>query len=103
MTGRTHSRGSSAGAAIAPAALIAGIIAVGVGGAVFALLVEVPSPTTQSSCGSPSAVELGPPGTSQLVGASEYGGPGDPSSGVVGASGANLLSHPDSYAELGGD
>ena len=29
--------------------------------------------------------------------------PGDPSSGVVGASGANLLSHPDSYAELGGD
>ena len=46
---------------------------------------------------------LGPPGTSQLVGATEYGGPGDPSSGVVGASGANLLSHPDSYAELGGD
>jgi hypothetical protein len=36
------------------------------------------------------------------VGATEYGGPGDPSSGTVGASGANLLQHPDSYAELGG-
>jgi cell wall-associated NlpC family hydrolase len=36
------------------------------------------------------------------VGATEYGGPGDPSSGTVGASGANLLDHPDSYAELGG-
>ena len=37
------------------------------------------------------------------VGATEYGGPGDPSSGTVGASGANLLPHPDSYAELGGN
>ena len=46
---------------------------------------------------------LGPPGTGQLVGATEYGGPGDPSSGVIGSSGANLLEHPDSYAELGGD
>ena len=45
---------------------------------------------------------LGPPGTGELVGATEYGGPGDPSSGTVGASGANLLQHPDSYAELGG-
>src|SRR5213076_3491243 len=47
-------------------------------------------------------IVLGPPGTGQLVGATEYGGPGDPSSGTVGASGANLLAHPDSYAELGG-
>ncbi len=37
------------------------------------------------------------------VGATEYGGPGDPSSGTVGASGASLLTHPDTYAELGGD
>jgi hypothetical protein len=37
-----------------------------------------------------------------LVGATEYGGPGDRSSGVIGASGANLLEFPDSYAELGG-
>jgi hypothetical protein len=49
-----------------------------------------------------SGVVLGPPGSGQLVGATEYGGPGDPSSGTVGASGANLLQHPDSYAELGG-
>jgi hypothetical protein len=56
-------------------------------------------------CASPAGdgqVVLGPPGTGQLVGASEYGGPGDPSSGTIGASGANLIEHPDSYAELGG-
>ena len=46
---------------------------------------------------------LGPPGSGVRVGATEYGGPGDPSSGVVGSSGANLLEYPDSYAELGGD
>ena len=46
---------------------------------------------------------LGPPGTGQLVGATEYGGPGDPSSGVIGSSGANLVNFPDSYAELGGE
>jgi hypothetical protein len=45
---------------------------------------------------------VGASGGGQLVGASEYGGPGDPASGTVGASGANLLAHPDSYAELGG-
>ncbi len=39
---------------------------------------------------------------SQVVGATEYGGPGDPSSGDVGSSGVNLYRHPDSYAELGG-
>lgn len=41
-------------------------------------------------------------GPSQMVGATEYGGPGDPSSGTVGASGVSLLAHPDSFAELGG-
>jgi hypothetical protein len=41
-------------------------------------------------------------GSGQAVGATEYGGPGDPTSGTVGASGASLLAHPDSYAELGG-
>jgi hypothetical protein len=45
---------------------------------------------------------IGPPGAGQLVGATEYGGPGDPSSGTIGASGVSLLAHPDSYAELGG-
>lgn len=56
-------------------------------------------------CGPPAGtdqVALGPPGAGQLVGATEYGGPGDPSSGTIGASGASLLQHPDTYAELGG-
>lgn len=38
----------------------------------------------------------------QTVGATEYGGPGDPSSGSVGASGVNLYAQPLSFAELGG-
>jgi hypothetical protein len=41
-------------------------------------------------------------GPAQTVGATEYGGPGDPSSGTTGASGVSLLTHADSYAELGG-
>jgi len=40
--------------------------------------------------------------SAQTVGATEYGGPGDPSSGTVGSSGVSLPSEPDSYAELGG-
>src|SRR6185312_3290830 len=85
--------------------------AAGLGVAVLALLTSVFSgPGDQ--CGSPAGatqaagpaggIALGPPGTGQRVGATEYGGPGDPSSGVVGSSGANLLDSPDSYAELGG-
>ncbi|HET9102076.1 MAG TPA: hypothetical protein VFN55_01880 [Solirubrobacteraceae bacterium] len=59
------------------------------------------------SCGAGSAapggtVVVGPAGGGLTVGASEYGGPGDPSSGTVGASGQSLATHPDSYAELGG-
>lgn len=50
---------------------------------------------------SASAVEAGC-GTAQTVGATEYGGPGDPSSGTVGASGVSLIAQPDSFAELGG-
>ncbi len=62
-------------------------------------------PTAGSSGCSPStagSIALGPPGTGRTVGATEYGGPGDPSSGEVGSSGVNLLAEPDSYAELGG-
>ncbi len=55
-----------------------------------------------AAAGPGSTIVLGPPGTGQMVGASEYGGPGDPSSGTVGARGDDLLQHPDSYAELGG-
>jgi hypothetical protein len=50
---------------------------------------------------SASAVEAGC-GAAQTVGATEYGGPGDPSSGTVGASGVSLIAQPDSFAELGG-
>src|SRR5579875_925796 len=77
---------------------------VGLGTVVLALLQQVVS--GPGPCATPAsvsgAVALGPPGTGVRAGATEYGGPGDPSSGTVGASGANLLAHPDSYAELGG-
>jgi hypothetical protein len=64
--------------------------------------------TSRAACASATSgadaagVALGPAAGGAIVGASEYGGPGDPSSGVVGASGIDLLTHPDSYAELGG-
>jgi hypothetical protein len=80
-----------------------GIGAVGLCTAMLALLIT--NLTARDGCGpGPGAgtITLGPPGSGQLVGATEYGGPGDPSSGTVGASGVNLLQHPDSYAELGG-
>jgi hypothetical protein len=85
-------------AAFTAAAMGAGLLA-----ALLALLISVLRPGDQ--CAAPvGAGELAvdPSGNGQLVGASEYGGPGDPSSGTIGASGANLLEHPDSYAELGG-
>jgi len=94
--------------------LLAGIGAIllaGLGLAVLALLTSVFGQSDE--CGAPvgsspgagpgASIVLGPPGTGQRVGATEYGGPGDPSSGVVGSSGANLLEFPDSYAELGGE
>jgi hypothetical protein len=58
--------------------------------------------STGSAADPANAIVLGPPGTGQLVGATEYGGPGDPASGTVGARSDSLLAHPDSYAELGG-
>jgi hypothetical protein len=61
------------------------------------------SGTCQAGSGTPAGrITLGPPGSGQLVGATEYGGSGDPSSGTVGSSGVSLLAQPDSYAELGG-
>ncbi|MBV9607550.1 MAG: hypothetical protein JO027_20715 [Solirubrobacterales bacterium] len=94
---------------------VGAFFAVGLGAAVLALLTSVFG-GAGGQCGSPAGslaagtapggpgggIVLGPPGTGQLVGATEYGGPGDPSSGVLGSSGANLLDFPDSYAELGG-
>jgi cell wall-associated NlpC family hydrolase len=97
-------RGS--GVAIAAAVALGGTVVVGTGIAVLAVLLAVLA--QQGQCGSApgasssNSIALGPPGAGAEVGATEYGGPGDPSSGSVGASGANLLQHPDSYAELGG-
>jgi hypothetical protein len=49
-----------------------------------------------------ATIALQAPGGGATVGATEYGGPGDPSSGTVGSSGVSLDRFPDSYAELGG-
>jgi hypothetical protein len=76
-----------------------------IGTALIAVLVAVsgaPQACSQPATGGGGAIALGPPGTGRRVGATEYGGAGDPGSGTIGASGANLLQHPDSYAELGG-
>jgi hypothetical protein len=86
-------------------ALVGTVAVAGLSAALLALLVTMF--TRRGGCAAPDtsgagSIVLGPPGTGQLVGASEYGGPGDPSSGTVGADGENLLEHPDSYAELGG-
>jgi hypothetical protein len=99
-TGRRHKRSASAAALHLAVAAIA---AVAVGVALFAVAVSLLEPVDR--CASPGAggqIVLGPPGAGQLVGATEYGGPGDPGSGTVGSSGVSLLGHPDSYAELGG-
>jgi hypothetical protein len=90
------------GSLLAAGALAGGLVA-GLGAAILAVIITVFAQGNE--CGSPAGsgqVVLGPPGSGQLVGASEYGGPGDPSSGTVGSSGTDLLEHPDSYAELGG-
>jgi hypothetical protein len=50
--------------------------------------------------GDPLLDSLLPSAGGQRVGASYYGGPSDPSSGVTGYRGDNLMQHPDSYAEL---
>ena len=89
-------------------ALLAGLggaVAVAAGfGLMLAAAVFAPPPAAScpTDAAGPDAIALATaePGTS--VGATEYGGPGDPSSGTVAASGASLLAHPDSYAELGG-
>lgn len=87
------------------AAVAVGVGGVCLGGLVAALLAMLTSVFSEGSpcASSPAgAIVLGSPGTGRVVGATEYGGPGDPSSGTVGSSGLSLLQHPDSYAELGG-
>lgn len=94
--------------ALLTAALLAGIVVAGLGAAMIALLVGMLG-RGRSACsaadgrnGAAAAIVLGPPGSGTAVGATEYGGPGDPRSGATGARGDNLLQHPDTYAELGG-
>jgi hypothetical protein len=98
-TART--RRSSRAVAVVIGGIVAGIGCVGAG-----LLLIVVLFSSGNDCGSPDSgaqsIALGAPGSGQTVGATEYGGPGDASSGVLGARGDNLLAHPDTYAELGG-
>jgi cell wall-associated NlpC family hydrolase len=100
----TPSGATSGRGVLVLAGVISALITAGVGFAVTAVLGA--SGDGGSQCGSTgggaASVVLGPPGSGAMVGATEYGGPGDPMSGSIGASGAHLLSHPDSYAELGG-
>ncbi len=79
-------------------------VAAGIVAAVLIVLLTISTSSSGCSGSAPQdSIALGPAGTGQAVGATEYGGPGDPSSGSVGASGENLIAHPDSYAELGGE
>jgi cell wall-associated NlpC family hydrolase len=97
------STSSTRSAAIVIVAMLAGVMSVGVGVAVLVVLFgQQNGDCGTSASGGAGSIALGPPGSGQLVGATEYGGPGDPSSGTLGARGDNLLSHPDTYAELGG-
>ncbi|HUA03364.1 MAG TPA: hypothetical protein VMB27_05630 [Solirubrobacteraceae bacterium] len=100
--------GKRTGGGLLVAGAIAAVVAAGLGVAVLALVTSVFTPggnacSPPADPGAGAGIVLGPPGTGQLVGATEYGGPGDPSSTVTGSSGANLLELPDSYAELGGE
>ncbi len=82
--------------------MMAGIVIATLAAATFTALDQATGGSACPSGAGAAAIALGPPGTGQTVGATEYGGPGDPSSGEVGASGVNLARDPDSYAELGG-
>ncbi|HEY2438616.1 MAG TPA: hypothetical protein VGI07_00225 [Solirubrobacteraceae bacterium] len=80
------------------------VVTAGVGLILVSLV--IPQEPPAASCGAtgaaPGSIVLLAGAGGARVGATEYGGPGDPGSGSVGASGVNLLAHPDSYAELGG-
>src|SRR5579875_1332021 len=90
-----RSRLGSAVVTVGVALLAAGL------GPVF--LVGLGGSVGSASCArTPTTAGLLGPGGGARIGATEYGGPGDPSSGSVGSSGVDLDTHPDSYAELGG-
>ena len=103
MSATRHRRGGL----LLASTLVGTVALAGLSAAILAVLVTMF--TRRGGCTAPAAtgagagaIVLGPPGTGQLVGASEYGGPGDPSTGSAGADGESLLEHPDTYAELGG-
>jgi hypothetical protein len=101
---RTRRR-STRGGAVVFGGLLAGIAIAGLAAGLLGLLLAAINGGDDCSSApgaGAAAILLGPPGTGRVVGATEYGGPGDPSSGVQGARGDNLLQHPDTYAELGG-
>jgi hypothetical protein len=80
----------------------AGLCLGGLAAALLAVLLSVFTEGNRCAATPAGSIALGPPGSGQVVGATEYGGPADPSSGTVGAAGVSLLRHPASYAELGG-
>jgi hypothetical protein len=98
--------GAARTGAVVTLAILAGVLCASLGAVLLTLLLGAlgagGAGCSTGAGGAVSAIALGPAGTGQQVGATEYGGPGDPSSGVSGARGDNLLAHPDSYAELGG-
>jgi len=110
MGGPTGSTRTARAGVLATGVAIAAVTGAAFAAALLAVLFTVVQ--SGSDCGASGSaaagasvatgIVLGPPGTGERVGATEYGGPGDPSSGVTGARGDNLLQHPDTYAELGG-
>jgi hypothetical protein len=95
-------------AAIVAASAVAGVVCASLAAAVLVLLIGTIGGL--GGCGAGGGAQAGPAGrivldpagSGTMVGATEYGGPGDPSSTSTGARGDSLLAHPDSYAELGG-
>jgi hypothetical protein len=103
---RTGARRSARTGVIITAGLIGGILSAAIAAVLLTLLLGALAGAGDcaqgGAAGSAGAIMLGPPGSGRQVGATEYGGPGDPSSSTTGARGDNLLAHPDTHAELGG-
>ena len=96
------------GRALRRTSALVGLGAVGVGMLVAALFGAAGNPPCASSTGPVGPIAAGhfaapltlAPGQTFEVGATQYGGPDDPSSGDIGSSGTYLPSDPDSFAEL---
>jgi hypothetical protein len=88
--------------ALAVAGFVGGAVAGVTGVAVLALILGLGAMSQSCSSSQDGPTAVLPVAGGATVGATEYGGPGDPSSGTTGARGDDLLVHQDSYAELGG-